>query len=159
MVYEWKSASRIRANPEAAAEQFAALNQSVGLTPQTLLEANRPADAPLHNEYEWDDTAAAEKYRLQQSGHLIRSLVIIPEADPNEDDVETTIIPIRAYFPIQDAYEPIAAIIQSPDKRDVLLRQAKQELNAYLQKYHNLSELQPVRDAAALVTLHSSQKG
>lgn len=147
MVYQWKTASRVTADPNAAAEQFAALDQTVGLTQQTVLNANRPADAPLHNEFEWDDTEAAEKYRLHQAGHLIRSLIIVPEHEDQENSKQAEPVQVRAYFPIQGTFQPVTAIVQEPDKYELLLAQAKSEMAAYLNKYNTLKELQPFRDA------------
>ncbi len=150
MVYQWKAASRIKADAERAAAQFAALDQTVGLTQQTVLDANRPADAPLHSEFEWDDTAAAEQYRLHQAGHLIRSLIIVPDSAPVSAETAEP-VRVRAYCPIQGKFEQTVSIVQAPDKYALLLCQARSELAAYLNKYSTLKELQPIRDAFASV--------
>lgn len=147
MVYQWKSASRVKADPNAAAEQFEQLTQTVGLTQQTVLDANRPEDAPLHNEFEWSDAEAAELYRLHQAGHLIRSLVIVPEHEEPKDGKQAEPVQVRAYFPIQGTFQPVTAIVREPDKYELLLAQAKSEMAAYLNKYNTLKELQPFRDA------------
>ena len=105
-----RAASRVKADPNAAAAQFEQLEQTVGLTQQTVLDANRPADAPLHNEFEWDDTEAAEKYRLHQAGHLIRSLVIVPECEEPQSDKAEKPVQVRAYFPIQGTYQQTAQL-------------------------------------------------
>lgn len=141
MVYEWKTASRIRADANDAGAQFEQLEKTVGLTPKTVLDANRDINAPLHNEFEWDDTVAAENYRLGQAGHLIRCLCVAAVA---EDDAQTA---VRAFFTAEKTagYESVATIMQCPDKRESLLKKAEQELDAYLRKYSALSELDPIR--------------
>lgn len=151
MVYKWKTASRIKADAGSAAEQFAQLDQTVGLTQRTVLDANSPKDAPLHSEFEWNDSAAAEQYRLHQAGHLIRSLIIVPEDVPAKSDVEAPVIAVRAYFPVQGAFQNITAIVEEPDKYELILAQAKSELTAYLNKYNALKELQPIRDAFSTI--------
>lgn len=63
MVYEWKEAAQIKADAQKAGEMLENLEKTVGITPKNLVEANRDESAPLHNEFEWNDTKAAEKYR------------------------------------------------------------------------------------------------
>lgn len=43
------------------------------LTAKILLEAATPESHPLHSHFEWDDTIAARKHRLDQARRLIRS--------------------------------------------------------------------------------------
>ena len=65
MVYQWKSGSRIKGNAQESGELFEQLSKTEeGLTARTLLEANRPESAPLHNDYEWNNDIAAEEWRL-----------------------------------------------------------------------------------------------
>lgn len=61
MVYEWKEAAQIKADAQKAGEMLENLEKTVGITPKNLVEANRDESAPLHNEFEWNDTKAAEK--------------------------------------------------------------------------------------------------
>jgi len=44
------------------------------LTRQGVLDDARDEDSPLHPCFEWDDGIAAEKYRLDQAGQIIRSV-------------------------------------------------------------------------------------
>ncbi len=46
-----------------------------------LLEVARSESHPLHNEFEWDDSVAGEKYRLSQAAHMIRNVQIVPITD------------------------------------------------------------------------------
>jgi len=46
------------------------------LLPADVVEAARDPMSPLHGQFEWDDSAAAEAYRLQQAGDLIRRVKI-----------------------------------------------------------------------------------
>lgn len=69
MVYEWKEAAQIKADAQKAGEMLENLEKTVGLTPKNLVEASRDESAPLHNEFEWNDTKAAEKYRETQAGY------------------------------------------------------------------------------------------
>lgn len=140
MVYQWKSASRIKADANAAGAMFEHLEQTVGLTPQNLLDANRAEGTPLHNEFEWNDSVAAEAYRVTQAQYMIRMLCVQPETSEKPET------PVRAYFRTTESngYEHIGIILKSEDKHADLLRMAFRELDAFTRKYAALSELQPL---------------
>lgn len=148
MVYQWKSGSCIKANPQAAGEQMEMLAESEeGLTAESLLEANKPKNAPLHNEYEWSNAKAALAWRLQQSRHLMNSIVTVQvEESQTEEQTEPTIV--RAFFPTgQKLYEPLHVIVKEQSKYEKLLETAYRELRSFKKKYETLKELHPVFDA------------
>lgn len=140
MVYQWKKASYIKADANVAGQMCEQLEQTVGLTAKSLLDANRPKEAPLHGEFEWDDSKAAEQYREQQARHIINCLCVKPERSDQE--------PVRAFFTIsQPSYENISVILQSAEKHSSLLDLALKELNAFKAKYNTLAQLEPVFEA------------
>lgn len=61
------------------------------LTPKHVVSESRPASAPLHPVFEWDDSIAAELHREEQARCLIRSTLTIISAG----EVET---PIKSYL-------------------------------------------------------------
>lgn len=137
MVYEWKTGSRHKVSPAVAAEVMDRLAEEDRLNAQELVDESRPEDAPLHNEFEWDDSIAAEKYREGQGMAIIRHLVVRIEANRQE-------YPTRVYFKVQKeapTYEPITMILKDKDKTAMLLEQAKRELMAFKAKYAGLKEL------------------
>ncbi|MBO5831573.1 MAG: hypothetical protein J6R01_08210 [Alistipes sp.] len=138
MTYQWKSTSRIKTNAQTAGEVCEALEKTVGLTAKTLLEASRPEDAPLHNEFEWNDSIAAEKYREDQARYIIRMLCVASE----EEDTP----PVRAFFTVSPElpYENIQRIVSNPEKRTSLLEMAFAEFKAFEAKYNAVSEFAPV---------------
>lgn len=148
MVYQWKSGSRIKANPEAAGKQFEELAETVGLTAETVLEANRPEDAPLHGEFEWRDDIAAEEWRKQQARHLINCICYTVEKQDSN-------VQVRAFFttPETNGYESLEAILTVENKYKSLLSKAMQELSAFERKYRTIKELKPVFDVINEVTL------
>ena len=65
-----------KTDPDVAAKELARIRKEEGtLTPEAVVDAARPEDAPLHEEFEWNDSEAAEKYRRQQARTMIRCLV------------------------------------------------------------------------------------
>lgn len=142
MVYQWKPKSMIKADANSAGKMCEQLENTIGLTPENLLDANRAKDSPLHNEFEWDDSIAAEKYRINQAGHIIRSLCVKIETVEKSNPE-----PVRAFFKLDTAesYESTTVIVKSISKYDELMAQARKELEAYLKKYSQIAELEPVR--------------
>ena len=75
------------------------------LTPAQIVEDARPPESLLHPCFEWDDTKAADSYRLSQAGYLVRAIVT-PYGEDEEEDV------VRAFVSIQSeqgesSYHPI----------------------------------------------------
>lgn len=142
MVYEWRTGSCIKADPQKSGEMFERLAQTeAGLTAETLLDANRPKGTPLHEDYEWNNDSAAEKWRLHQSRHFLNSLTVCVFSDMSNKEVQT-----RAVHITTDAhkYEPISLIVQQKDKYAQLLENAKAELASFRRKYEILTELSSV---------------
>ena len=142
MVYQWNPASRIKTDANVAGKVFEELESTVGLTAETLLDASRSEDAPLHNEFEWDDAKAAESYRKTQASYLIRSLCVAAQDETSE--------PVRAVFALSGSavYESVSVIMEDVDKRSSLLDMALKELSAFEKKYRILEELSEVFAAA-----------
>lgn len=143
MVYEWKTASYIKADANVAGKQCEKLEKTVGLTAKNLLDANRDENAPLHNEFEWNDGIAAEKYRENQARHIIACLCVRAETTTGEQSE-----PVRAFLKItpESEYQSLNVIIQSADSHSALLATARRELKAFQNKYKMLSELKPLFD-------------
>lgn len=151
MVYQWKSGSRIKGNAQESGELFERLSETKeGLTARTLLEANRPESAPLHNDYEWNNDIAAEEWRLHQSRHFLNSIVILAPTTAENEQLE----PVRAFHITteESKYEPITAIVQNPTKYEALLNSAISELKAFERKYNTIKELKPVMQAIMEIT-------
>ncbi len=139
--YKWKTGSQHKIDADTAGAVCEQLEQTIGLTAQTLVDASRPADAPLHGEFEWDDAIAAESYRQDQARYIIRSLCVVSEQEETQ--------PVRAFFTIaQQPYERVEAIMSVEEKRTALLDLALRELKAFESKYSQLVELAGVFEAA-----------
>jgi len=114
-----------------------------GLTPEIVVKAAKPKRSPLHDAFEWDDAAAATKYRLRQAGNLIRSVVVESEDHPivrrfvnvirADDEGET----LRRYMTLDAALADKEARLQ-------VLANAKADLVAFRCKYANLQEVAEV---------------
>lgn len=150
MVYKWKTGSRIKADPQKSGELFEQLaSTDEGLTAQSLLNANKPEEAPLHSEYEWNDEKAAEEWRLHQSRHFINCLITLSVIPDTEQETPTRAFHVTTE---QHRYDSIQAIITNEDKYNALFRNALSELSAFVRKYNTIQALQPVFVAIQQVT-------
>lgn len=143
MVYEWKTASYIKADANVAGKQCEELEKTVGLTAKNLLDANRDENAPLHNEFEWRDSIAAEKYRENQARHIIACLCVRAETTTGEQSE-----PVRAFLTttLEPEYKSLNVILRSANSHYAMLAMALRELKAFQNKYKMLSELKPLFD-------------
>ena len=139
MIYKWKEGSQHKVSAQIAGEVCEELEKKGELNAINLVDVSRPEDAPLHDEFEWNDNIAAEMYRRTQAGQIIRHLAVRTE----------TQTPVRAFFNVESVgktYESVETIITQEDKYAVLLKQALRELEAFQRKYQMLSELQELFD-------------
>lgn len=144
MVYQWKSGARIQADAQTAGEMCKQLADEGRLTAKDLLDENRPEDAPLHGEFEWDDNVAAESWREHQARNIINSLLIVQEKAP----------PVRGFFKIERSerqYHSVTAILSRKDTTERLFENALRELQAIQQKYQALEQFNEVWQAIANV--------
>lgn len=146
MVFEWKSGSRFKVDANTAGAVCEQLEAAGNLTAKALLDVSRPEDAPLHSEFEWNDTVAAERYREDQARNIIRHLVVRLDAKPDT--------PVRGFFRIEQAeprYTNVNAILTQRDLRAELIQQALEEMAAFQRKYGTLTELAMIFEATAKV--------
>ena len=119
MQYSYKPGAQLKTPADIAGQVCQQLEESGGLTAKRLLDASRPVDAPLHNEFEWDDSEAAEKYREYQAAHIIRCIVVHPEAVANE--------PVRAFINVSGenrSYRSLDVVLNTTTMREQMLGQA-----------------------------------
>ena len=109
------------------------------VTPANVLEKARNKRTELHKCFEWDDSIAGEKYRLIQARDIIRHFVIYT---PDEENLPK----IRSYQISTECtrYEPTRMFLQNPDEYTELLKRAKNELEAFKQRYKTLTELETI---------------
>ena len=115
------------------------------LIPSNVVEESRDETSILHPCFEWNDAAAAEKYRETQAGLILRNITVVSESVGNEE-------PVRAFVSVQKSYQPIGIVLSDQEKTDELLRNALKELVSFKAKYRTLSSLKPVFNAIEKVS-------
>lgn len=115
----------------AVAEALRQLERDNGrLDPQDVIEAAKNPKSPLHSHFEWDDSAAAAKYRLDQARVLIRSVKI----EVTEREVPLSVV-AYVHDPDVDAgtsgYRSVVSLRSEEDTaRAVLIDEMKRVSNA-----------------------------
>lgn len=123
-----------------------------GLTPKTLLEASRDENAPLHNEFEWNDGIAAEKYRQYQAQKIIQNVYIKYSTDEQERKEKQE----RAFVPVpggQSVYVTLKSALTNEEWKSHLMEEAQRDIKVFVAKYRRLTELQGlIHEMEALLT-------
>ena len=154
--YSWRGgfAYKVPASTVGSAlESIEAMDGKV--TSQSFLEYSRPEESETHSMFEWDDTIAAEKYRLRQAGAIINQLEVKLEFENSPaHEAEIKVVPIKAFMnvsakaPTEAGVFINAVTVQQKDEyRNTVLQNALSELRAFQRKYANFSEFSKVFDA------------
>lgn len=144
MTYQWKVPGIMPVDAQTAGNELQRIYERDGvIEPETVVAESQTPSAPLHSCFEWDDEKAAHKYRITQAQTIIRSIVVAEEAKQPET---------RAFVNVQREYHPVSIVIRNPEKRDVLLQNALNELRWFERKYNTLQELSNVFAAIKEVT-------
>lgn len=110
------------------------------ITPEKIVEYAKSPLSPLHSEFCWNDTDAAEKYRIIQAGNLIRRVyVYIP------DNVrQNNIIKVREYVSLTNdrrvnGYRHITEVITDEELKARYIDDLQSELSSTRNKLKTVS--------------------
>lgn len=109
------------------------------LTPPLVVEAARSPQHPLHARFEWDDSIAAEAYRLVQARELIRAVRVGYRTEDGEPRS------VREFHSVQrgdasPAYEPVNEILEDELATRVLMNSMRREWRALKRRYERFAE-------------------
>ena len=127
---------------KCASEIMEICDQMESATPQQILEKARDESTELHKCFTWDDSIAAEKYRIHEARLIVCQLKIV------EQDIDNKSKPtaIRVFYKTdgKSGYKPTQLILKQPDEYEALLERCRNELLSVKQKYQNISEYEEV---------------
>lgn len=119
------------------------------ITPKAVVEAAKAKNSPLHGFFEWDDKAAANKYRQQQARQLIACVYV------RDSDSETS-EPVRAFVNIKadaednetaQGYVSQGAMLKNPGLQQQIIRYASEQLILWRKKFGGYQEFYQVAKA------------
>lgn len=125
----------------SAEDCYAELQTLNEITPKNVVDLARNENSKLHNDFEWDNEIAGEKYRLFQAREMIQLLAFEPIKENHE--------PTRVYQISSEktVYKPVEIILKNVDEYQLLLKRALAELEAFKKRYSTLVELEQVFNA------------
>jgi len=112
-----------------------------------VLELARPRSSPIHEFFTWDDTAAAEQYRLKQAQTLISCLVVEIENIEYRKYVTPCLIEETG----SKAYVEINKARATPEIWEQILDRAMNDAILFRERYNHLKELGPIITAISKV--------
>ena len=130
-----------KCDPEKAYAEIMTLDE---ITSENVVELARSESSVLHDEFEWDDAIAGDKWRNHQARLLIDNLVIEVEEPETKEPMQVRVLHTT---PDRHDYKPIEFFVKNVDEHQKLLNQAKRELESFKKKYYSLVELTPVFEA------------
>jgi hypothetical protein len=109
------------------------------LTPEIVVEEAADPMHPLHHRFEWNDTEAARKYRLNQAASLLR---VKYKHDVGDDRTD-----MRAFWVTRDVngkstqvYEPMEEVVLDPFQRQLMLSQMRRDWQTFKKRYQHMQE-------------------
>jgi tRNA A37 N6-isopentenylltransferase MiaA len=151
VIVRLKQGARVKTD---AATIFAAVEASKedgNISLERLVEQAKPKDAPLHKEFTWNDSKAAEKWRLNEARYLVKAIEVVHENSQPTRAWEAVTIAVEegADTPpqVKRVFRSVQEIMDDPAQRDELLVQALRDAAAWRKRYAGLQELALVHAA------------
>ncbi len=171
--YSWRGGWTPKISAEIVGAVFEEIEERDGeVTSKAFLDASRDEESPTHSLFEWDDTVAAENWRMRQSQGIIGQLqyeIVVEEVESEETEVELEIKTedeepktrkVPAYVNVNPygrfganketttgSYVNLESAMSDEDKRKVVLENVLNELSVYQRKYFMYKELSDIFDA------------
>ncbi len=135
----WASGSRFKSDPKEAARIISDVQAEDRFAQASaVVDAARPTDSPIHEDFEWDDAVAAEIHRADRARSMLRSLVITVEnADPE---------PLFCHVRVDGdgGYMETRTALGAVEVREWLLSDARRDAKIFREKYKHLKEMAEV---------------
>lgn len=148
-VYKWKMPGLYPVEAKDAYSEIERIRMTTGsANAENIVDESRPDEAVLHCCFEWNDSVAAEKYRLQQANGIVRSIIVrrVPVGGGEKKEA----IEVRAFVHTEkENYQPLKIVLADKDLKRDMMRTALRELTSFEEKYRKLElvALDPVFNA------------
>ncbi len=116
---------------------------------ELLLEENSKPGSPLYHHFEWDDTKAANRYRLAQAQGMIRASKMVTVISEN-NQIVGTIKPVRNFLPSSKGkgeYKLRAKVLSEDELRAASVDRKLRTIRNWVAETVDLQELEPLRKA------------
>lgn len=120
------------------------------ITPAAVIRAARNPKSVLHRAFTWDDTEAANKWRIHEAQHLIRTCYIVSGKGKNRTETYAFVGLSTDRDGGESANNPYRLahdVAQSEDLLAVAEKDALEQLKAVKRRYDHLHRLDKVWEA------------
>lgn len=130
------------AHSEAIRGELEALKVDGVIRPADVVERARDPESAMHGWFEWDESAAAQEFRLYQARKLLRVHVTVEQ---REDSPTRAFVSLSSDRKVEGGgYRALDDVMSDEALRAQLLRDALAELRCAQQKYRHLKQLSGV---------------
>lgn len=140
----WRPGHSTTVPAEVVAEKVTELREKYGACPPSaLVDEARPESSPLHPLFQWDDTKAAEQYRVSQARRIIGSLKVVYH---EMERMAPAFVHVRQMTGegVVDGYIETELAMANSKMRAAVLADAKRQLKGLRTRYGLLEELASV---------------
>jgi hypothetical protein len=119
------------------------------LTAENLLEAAKNTNNPLHGFFDWDNSIAGTKWRLQQARIIINEVKIIVNHKERyafecvQVKIKSKTIDNKGAL-TKRVYKPILEILSKEEYRKQIIQAALENIVYWKEKYSEYSEFNPI---------------
>lgn len=106
------------------------------LTPELLVGLARDPEHPLHTRFEWNDSVAAERWRIEQAGRLLR---VTFRPDPKKPIDLRAFVAVKGEETPRSEYVPLDDAVADEFTRELLLRQMKRDAQTFASRYRHMA--------------------
>lgn len=140
--YSWSGFSR-PVPAEKVATHIKNLEAEHGtVTSEIFLESARDESSEMHKLFEWDNSVAAEKYRVMQAAQIIVSIrVTTIDDDGKKSEPSRVFVNVAKEHNRNCQYVQINTAMEEQNTRDQVLKHALTELSWFRSKYGQLQEM------------------
>lgn len=153
MKYVFRKGSQAKGDPQVVAEELERISKQHGnLVPSIVVEEARPKDAPLHPQFEWRNSAAAQLYREYQARNLIRSVRVIVDETQEAESSLPVYVHVRSGEQINTgdetetvasgAYYNVAVAVRNVDMWTQVIRETNEKLTGIERSLEDLARIE-----------------
>lgn len=141
-IIKWSVSGVFKADANKCYEEIQEIGEEV--KPEQVLDKARDSESELHKCFDWDDSSAAEKYRLHQARLVINHLIVVKRDVEEEKEPVQFRVMLKNDTARESGYKQTLVMVRDEDEYKKMLEQAYRELHSFKQKYSCLSELSEI---------------
>jgi hypothetical protein len=117
------------------------------LRPMDVVDYARNPNTVLHSKFEWDNTKAAEEYRLWQAREIIVQVKVQMVQGLKQQDYQVYVSLREDRQQDGGGYRYLVDVMKNPSRRAMFLAEALADFEVWKRKYSALTELASIFDA------------